>query len=93
MLPLYGAVPLSYVQVRVSICPAEPRSSAGPFFPSQCPCGTILPTLYSIMWGLLVSRAGANAFFVGPAARSVLIYYFSFSLPFVSKLVLWGWGL
>ena len=60
---LYGALPVPYVPVRVTpavhwshICilmrllAAEPRSTVGPIFPSQGPCGTILLTLYSMAW-------------------------------------------
>ena len=41
----------------------EPRSITGPLFPSQCPCETILLTLYSIEWDWLVSRAGPMLFY------------------------------
>ena len=37
---------------------AEPRSTAGLLFPSQCPSGTILPTLYSMVLDRRVSRVG-----------------------------------
>ena len=41
---------------------AEPRSTAGLLFPSRCPSGTILLTLYSMVWDWLVSRAGPMLF-------------------------------
>ena len=36
---------------------AEPRSTEGLLFPSLCPSGTILLTLYSMVWDWRVSRA------------------------------------
>ena len=37
---------------------AENRSTPGPLFPSQCPCGMILLTMYSMVRYWRVSRAG-----------------------------------
>ena len=66
--PLYGSLPVPYVPVRVErgtrshigilmpILAAEPRSAAGPLFAYHCPCGTILLTLYSMVWYWRVSR-------------------------------------
>ena len=61
--PLYGALPdpymcqcglhavfWSHIGILMRLLVAEPRSTGGPLFPSQCPCGTILLTLYSIVW-------------------------------------------
>ena len=42
---------------------AERRSTAGLLFPSQCPSGTILLTLYSMVWDWRVSRAGPMRFY------------------------------
>ena len=64
MHPLYGAQTVPYVKMRVYavLCTvlrlddAEPRSTAGHLFPSQCPCGMILLTLYLMAWDLRVSR-------------------------------------
>ena len=41
----------------VHLIAAEPRSTAGPVFPSRCPSGTILLALYSMVWDWRVSRA------------------------------------
>ena len=41
---------------------AEPRSTAGILFPSQCASGTILLTPYSMLWDWRVSRAGPMLF-------------------------------
>ena len=73
--PLNGALPGPYVPVRVHavlwshICSlmrfrgAEPHSTAGPLFSSQCLTGTILLTLYSMVWDWRVSRAGPMFFY------------------------------
>ena len=69
MHPLYGALSVPYVPVRVTsgtlvahrYAYAPPhcahRRTAGRLFPSQCICGAILLTLYSMMWDWRVSRA------------------------------------
>ena len=68
--PLNGALPGPHVPVRVTRVlwshigtlihrlVAEPCSTAGLLFPSQCPSGTILLTPYSMVWDWRVSRAG-----------------------------------
>ena len=57
--PLNSALPGPYVPVLVTRgalatlmhrLAAEPRSTAGVLFPSQCPSGTILLTPYSMVW-------------------------------------------
>ena len=40
----------------------QPQSTAGPLFPSQCPLGTILLTLYLMVWDWWVSKAGPMLF-------------------------------
>ena len=106
MHSLSGALHVPYVPVRVtrgalvahrysyiSLLAAESRSTAGILLPSQCPCGTILLTLYSMMWDWRVSRLAANAFLLAYAALSLFVFYcFSLSLLRMYKLVLWGWG-
>ena len=52
------AVLWSHIGIFMLILAAEPRSTAGLLFPSQCLCGTILPTVYAIVWDWPVSRAG-----------------------------------
>ena len=60
---LFGVLPVLYVIVLVtrgalvahrhtimSFFATEPRSTAGPLFPSQSHCETILLTLYSMVW-------------------------------------------
>ena len=42
---------------------AEPGSTAGFLFPSECPSGTILLTPYSMVWDWRVSRAGPMLFY------------------------------
>ena len=57
--PLNGALPGPCVPVLVTrgalvdigfILENEPRSTAGPLLTSQCPSGTILLTMYSMVW-------------------------------------------
>ena len=51
---------------------AEPCSTAGLLFPSQCPSGTILLTPYSMVWDWPVSSSGKMIFFLALAALSLL---------------------
>ena len=103
-----GALPLSCVPVRVTrgalvahrdigmfmlLLAAEPRSPTGTLFPTPCHCGTILLTLYSIVWDWRFSRAGIMIFYwtklLAPFLSST-VFPLSFSF---SRWVLWGWGL
>ena len=73
---------------------AEPCSTAGLLFPSQCPSGTILLTPFSMVWDWQVSRAGSCFFiFLSCSIPTIVFYSFSLSLLSVHGLVLWGWGL
>ena len=56
------AVLWSHIGSLMRFLDAEPRSTALPLFPSQCPSGTILLTPYSMVWDWRVSRAGPNIF-------------------------------
>ena len=61
---------------------------------SQCPCGTILLTLYSIMRGLAGFKSRANDYLLPWLALSPFVFYYLFlSLLSVYRLVLWSWGL
>ena len=74
MRALYGTVPGPYVPVRlhevlwyhigilIRLLAEEPGSTTGPLFLSQCPRGTILLTLYSMVWNWRVSRTGPMFF-------------------------------
>ena len=55
---------------------AEPCSTAGLLFPSWCPSGTILLTLYSMVWDWWVSRAGP-----------MLLYWPKLLFPYYSLLL------
>ena len=74
MYLLYGALP---VPVRVT---RGALSNIGilmhlltvPLFSSQCTCETILLTLYSMVWDLLVSRAGPMLFYWPKLLYSIL---------------------
>ena len=48
----------SYIGILMLLLAAEHRSTIGPLFTSRCLCGTILQTLYSMVWEWRVSRAG-----------------------------------
>ena len=74
----------SHIGILMRLLAAEPRSTTGPLFPSQCPCKTFLLTLYSIVWDWRVSRAGLNAFYchklVYPFSSSTILHFSSFCL-------------
>ena len=57
------AVLWSHIGSLMCLLAAEPSSLAGPLFPSQCPCGTILLAVYSMVWYWRVSRAGPMLFY------------------------------
>ena len=73
------------------------RSTKVPLFPSQCSCGMMLLTLYSMVWDWRVSRVGPMLLYwpklLYPYYIYIVFYYFSFSLIPVNRLVLRGWGL
>ena len=52
----------SHIGILIRLLVAEPRST-GLLFPSQCPCGTILLTQYSMVWDWQVSKAGPVLFY------------------------------
>ena len=93
MHPLYCALPVSYVPVRVTcgalvphrilICllAAEPCSTAGPLFPFQCPCGTSLLTLCLMVWDWQVSIA-RPMLFGWPMLLYPSLSLTSFHIPF-----------
>ena len=60
---------------------AQPRSTAGLLFHSQCPSGTILLTPYSMVWDWRVSRAGPLLFYWPKLLRPdySLLLFFPFS--------------
>ena len=88
------AVLLSHIGILMHCLAAEPRSTAGLFFPTRCPSGTILLTPFSMVWDWRVSRAGPMLF-VGLNCSIPTIDFYSFSLSLLSvyRLALWGWGL
>ena len=71
------AVPWSHIGILMRHLAAEPRSTAGLLFPSQCPSGTILLTPYSMVWDWRVSRAGPMLFY-----WPKLLYPYYCLLPF-----------
>ena len=101
--PLNGALPGLYVPVGLHAVlwshigtlmhrlAAEPCSKAGLLFPSPCPSGTILLTLYSMVWDWRVSKQG-QCFFISLSCSIPTIVFYSFSLSLLSvcRLVLWA---
>ena len=83
----------SHIGLLMCLLAAEPHSTAGHLFPSQCLSGMILLTLCLMVWDCQVSTAGPMPF-IGLAARSITCLLL-FSLSFLSFywLVLRGWGL
>ena len=77
MHPLYGSLTVLYVSAPVArgavvahryilmrLLNAEPLRTAGPLFPSQCPCRTILLTLHVFDGvGLAGFKSRANTFY------------------------------
>ena len=57
------AMPWSHIGILMLRLAAEPHSTAGLLFPSQCHCGTILLTPYSMVWDWRVSRAMPMPFY------------------------------
>ena len=88
MLTFYGSLPLTYVQCGLNavlrshigmlmrLLAAEPLSTAVLLFPSLCPCGIILLTLYSMVWDWRVSRA-----------EPMFVYWHELLDPFLSSTV------
>ena len=54
---------LSQIGILIRFLAVESGSTTGPLFSSQCPCGTTLLTLYSIVWDWRVSIAGPMRFY------------------------------
>ena len=92
MHPLYGALPVPYAPVRdirgalvahqCIYAPPLCRTSQQRitcFSLSQCPCGTVMPTLYSMECDFRNLRVRPKLL----APISVLYFY---------RLVLWGWN-
>ena len=65
--------PVIHIGTLMRLLAAKPSSTAGLLFLCQHLCGTILVTMYSMVWNWRVSRAGP-----------MLFYWPSCSLPFVS---------
>ena len=83
----------SYIGTLMRLHTAEPRSIAGLLFPCQYLCGTILVTLYSMVWDWRVSRAGPMPLYWPSCSLHFGLLLFSLSLLSFYGLVLWGWGL
>ena len=102
----FGALPGPYVPVRVTrsalvahwytYAPphCRPLRYSRTFIPFSRPSGTILLTLYSMVWDWRVSRAGPMLLYWPKQLYPYYIVFYSFSLSLLSvyRLVLWGWG-
>ena len=70
--------------ILVGLLAVEPRSTPGLLFRSQCLYGSILPTLYSMVWDFRVSRAGLILFYwptlLASVWSSTLFTFFYFFL-------------
>ena len=105
MHPLYGALPVPYVPVRVTrgaviahrYTYVNTRCITSQyriiFIPCQYLCGTILMTPYSMVRVWRVSRAGLLPFYLPNCKLRFCLLLFSLSLLSFNGLVLWGWGL
>ena len=72
---------------------AKPRSTQDFYSPSsQCLCGTILPTLYSMECDWRISRAEPMLFCWPMLLESFLSTISFLSLYSIYRLVLWSWG-
>ena len=81
--PLH-AVLWPHISILLSLLAAEPRNTAGLLIPTQCLCGTILPTLYPMVWDWQVSRVVLMLFYwpqlLDPFLSSTDLYFSSFFL-------------
>ena len=83
----------SHIGILILLLAAEPRSTTGPLFHSQCPFGTILLALYSMGVGLAGFKSMTQCFFISLNSSISFCFCFSISLLSVNRLVLWAWGL
>ena len=105
MHPLYGALPVPYVPVRVTrgaviahqytyVTPrCRTSQHRGLLFPCQYLCGTILVIPCSVVWDWRVSRAWPMRFHWPSCSLTFCPLLFSPSLLSFNGLVLWGCGL
>ena len=77
----------SHIRVLIPFIAAEPRSTTGPLFPFQCPYGTILLTLCSMVWDWPVSRAMPILFYGPKLASLSLLAFVLLFFPFTSFCV------
>ena len=85
------AVPWSHISILMRHLTAEPGSTAGLLFSSQCPSGTILLTRIRWCWTGGFQEKG-QCFFIGLSCSipTTMFYYLSVSLLPVYRLVLWA---
>ena len=84
----------SHIGILMRRLAAEPRSTAGLLFHSQCLSGTILVTPYSMVRDCLFFLEQSKYFFIDVSCSILtIVFYVSFSLLSVYRLVLCGWGI
>ena len=72
-----------HISIITPLLVAEPRRTVGLLFASQCLCGTILPTMYSMVWDWQDLRSGPMLFYwpkLAPLLSSAVISFTSFFL-------------
>ena len=89
------AVLLSHIGIFMRQLATEPHSIAGLLLTSRCPSGTILMTMYSIVWDWRVSRAGTMFFYWSNLLSPYysLILYFTFSSFCLLVVIVGLWSL
>ena len=101
MHPLYAALSVPYVPVRVTrgaiahrytYAPPRCRTSQGLLFPGHDLCGAILVAPYSMVWDWRISRAGTMPFYWPSCSLTFCLLLFSLSPLPLYRLVLCGWG-
>ena len=72
----------SHIGILMRLLAADPRCTARPLFPSQCLCGMIMLTPYSMVWDWRVSRAGPMLFhwpkLIDPLWSSTVLHFLFF---------------
>ena len=87
------AVLWSHIGILLRLPTAEPRSSAGLLFLSQCLSGMIWLTPYLMVCDWRVLRAGPMLFCWPSCSLLFCLQLFSLSFLFLHRFVVWGLGL
>ena len=82
----FDALPELHIGMLIWLLAAESFSPSGHLFPSQCPCGTILPTLYSMVWDWWVSRVLETNLLFGLSCSILTIVFYREPSIFTSSI-------